>query len=207
MLNTLLNFYKKTKGFVIVSHFLTDIKQSLLESDADLDILCRTTRIKKEIIRLLRAKKIWKNNLSSGYYFFINDKKINLDLFEINDCFYPKKWETKMLNNVILRQGFPVLEENDFKYSYLYHVFFHKTTVDDLSLQKMRLFFSNKQNVNWFLEELISFMDINHYHFYKTLDMKRVNNISKMEISSRTKTTLYVLISHLLYRFSKSLRK
>lgn len=190
---------RKSNRYVVVSHFTDAPRELLLRRECDLDILCNNNSTKRKIVKLLSARKIHKYLFSKSYWVQINGIDIPLDLFVVGDGFYPSAWARKMIKNASYQNGFYVLDKESNYYSCLYHQFFHKKNVNEAGLKKLNNFIKEEQKEDYFLAELISFMDKNRYRFTVTLDRRKTNNFKIDYIKSRKSYPLPILIKHVLY--------
>lgn len=122
-LESVLNKINKTK-YLILRNYETLTKN--IDYGDDIDILCSD---KEDLIRQIHAVPITSGDKIFNYYIMIENKKIFIDIREIGDGYYDEKWERNMLKNRVKFRNFYILDNENYKYSLLYHVIIHKYNI------------------------------------------------------------------------------
>lgn len=67
----------------------------------------------------------------------IKNSYINVDLRYLGDLYYDEKWETKMLETRQIYNDFYVLNNENYFYSLIYHIIYHKNIISDDYIKKL----------------------------------------------------------------------
>lgn len=120
------NFFKKidSTNYVIMRNFDNILKD--INNGGDIDILIPN---KEDFIRNSDAKALNDDKDCFNYKVTIGDHEIPIDVRIIGDNYYDEKWERNMIKQRIKRDFFYCLDEQNFKYSVLYHCLFHKDDI------------------------------------------------------------------------------
>lgn len=126
--NTLKKIWNQVKdeNFLVMRNYenmLDDINNS-----GDIDILCES---KERFAGQLSANPVQQRVNSYNYYIDIDGCKIPMDIREIGDGYYDKKWEEDMLKHKESFQDYYIMTREDYVYSLLYHALIHKQSIAD----------------------------------------------------------------------------
>lgn len=148
-------------------------------SGGDIDLIVDDFNTVKH---LLNGKKVHRNKFRTQVETTINGERCLFDLMYVGDNYYCEKWEEDILENRVLStEGYYVPSQQDFFYSLIYHVLFHKKVPSrkyDEMLEKMLPNFysdiveSGQDYHNLYLKLLWKFMDENDYFPVKPKDRK-----------------------------------
>ena len=121
-INVVKNFLNRFANYAVLRNPESFYKKNL---HADVDILCYS---REHIIRLLGAKSV--TNSRSRVLFEVPniEAPVYLDLRQIDDNYYPLKWQIQMLDNKIFNKELNIyqLSNIDQYYSLVYHAMIHK---------------------------------------------------------------------------------
>lgn len=164
-LESVLKKLNKTK-YLILRNYETLIAN--IDCDDDLDILCFD---KESLVRQLRAFPITSGDKVFNYYIMIKDKKIFIDIREVGDGYYDKKWERNMLKNRVKFRESYILDNENYKYSLLYHAILHKHSIPDKYKKILREMFGNEIGDNKYTDILLcNYMCKNGYSLQEPTD-------------------------------------
>ncbi len=121
-----------------------NISDDFSEED-DLDILCYDI---KKIVECVHAIPLNNRDRCYNYYTVINNRKLFLDIRCVGDGYFDRMWEIEMIDTRKRKGLLYVLNDENQKYSVLYHCLFQK---DNLSAKK----YSN------YIEKVFGSYDIN----------------------------------------------
>ena len=137
--------------------------------DDDIDIL---TNNPEELLFISRAEKIYFNKRRVAYWIRINSQKVYFDIRRIGDNYYNSNWqETFLMNRSLAKEGYFILNNEDYFYSLLYHGLIHKHRMSEvyesrlLKLSRILKIDLPKFNSNeeiW-IKILITYMKKNRY--------------------------------------------
>lgn len=143
-----------------------NLKDDFSEKD-DWDILCADL---KQFINRVKAVPLNKKERCYNYYTVVNEKKLLLDIRCVGDGYYDSKWEINMLETREEKDGYFILDNEQQKYSILYHYLLQKNTETDLKYKKYIQqnfgIFDLKKN----LQQLYAYMKKNGYVYVMPLD-------------------------------------
>lgn len=141
----------------------------LVKGHNDIDVLCKTEKDKKAIIRIFGAKHIG-DPYFGKYVFYISDKEFYLDLRIVGDGYYCRKWEIQMLKTKVLdEKGFYKLNNENYFYSLLYHALIHKNHMAD-NYKKILINLKGNRFLENQEEALLSFMNQKKYYYSISYD-------------------------------------
>lgn len=101
----------------------------------DIDILCLK---KAYVVDQIHADKRILRDETFNYFIMVKDKKIPIDIREVGDGYYDEKWEKNMLNKRIKTAGFYIMDEENYKYSLLYHALLHKFEIKETYIYRLK---------------------------------------------------------------------
>lgn len=148
-LENMIKKLNKTEYLILRNY---EILTTDMDCGEDIDILCSD---KKSLVSLIHAFPITPGNNVFNYYIIVKDKKIFIDIREIGDGYYDKKWEQDMLKNRVKFRGFYILDKENYKYSLLYHAVIHKYSISNKYSKKLREMFGDKIGDNKFTDILL----------------------------------------------------
>jgi hypothetical protein len=133
----------------------------------DIDIL---TDDYDKILNMIKPFLIKIDNPNVGHILKYNNKKIKLDIRVVGDNYYDINWEQNILDNKILYNNFYIPNENNYKYSILYHCLIHKNNISKKYNKFIKNNFGTNDNNKLFLI-LEKFIATNNYNFVKPSDI------------------------------------
>ena len=120
------NSLNKKCDWLIIRNF-ENLNDSFLFSEGeDIDILCSNIDL---LVDVMKARK--REGGRCAYTVNINNQNVPLDIRYIGDKYFDPLWARDMLNNKKLYNGIPVLSDNDYFFSLLYHIKLQKYFVKD----------------------------------------------------------------------------
>lgn len=99
---------------------------SEVESGGDIDILCDS---RDEIIDILKLEPRFSADNLYNCKMIIENQIIPIDVRYVGDGYYDNRWEMEMLSSKKRYKDFYVMDEEDEKYSLLYHILLHKKDI------------------------------------------------------------------------------
>ena len=132
----------------------------------DVDILCADLG---KFISISGAKKIHALDTRNNYVIEIAGKNVRFDIRFVGDGYYDENWERSMIVNRVKYCSFYIMDEEDFKYSLVYHAMVQKQFVSDDYGNKLKGIFdsnsaSNTMEQKFLLEALVEYCNQNNYH-------------------------------------------
>lgn len=94
----------------------------------DIDILCEK---KQCLVEHIHAFPRAEREVIFNYWVIIEGRKVPIDIREIGDGYYDEKWEKSMLYNRIKTVEYFILDDENYKYSLLYHAIVHKPFISE----------------------------------------------------------------------------
>lgn len=168
--------------YLILRNYETLMEE--IDLGGDIDILCAD---KQYLVNQIHALPIITGDNVFNYSVMIEDKKIPIDIREIGDGYYDAKWEKNMLANRLKAEKYYVLDNENYKYSLLYHVMIHKLIIPEKHIKKLENMFGMKIDNNERIDELLCrYMYEKGYSFFVpmdkgvTLNNENVSRLSKM---------------------------
>ena len=139
-----------------------------LEQGGDLDILCED---KEEIVTNLKALPRNNREVCFNYYVMVQDRKLLLDIRNVGDGYYDTKWEKEMLEKRIFNGTFFIMDEENYKYSLLYHALIHKKEIPSKYINRFcDQFMQAEMNEKWPYKLLGQFIATKKYRLVKPKD-------------------------------------
>ena len=152
-----------TISYVVLRNFeyLPDKFKS--ENHGDIDLLVKDFKNAKYI---LNAKMVFRKSYRVHCETTIQNSQVRFDLRFVGDDYYCKSWEEHILTNRVLeRNCFFIPNNDDYKYSLLYHALIHKRFLsEEYNLKINKLFGTVDFNY------LSTFLGDNNYHFCRPKD-------------------------------------
>ena len=161
------------------------------QKEEDIDIICDNMNL---FIAISNANKREEDLGHSSYSINIKDQKVFFDIREVGDKYFDPVWTINMLNNKTYKGFIPVLSDEDYFFSLLYHLKLQKFKIKkeyikrlDLLAKKINLDLPNEfiHNDEIASKLLNSFMSTYGYCYTFSDDAKRnesfLKNINKLE--------------------------
>lgn len=151
----------RNENYLIIRNFET-IDEDVQHGE-DIDILCEN---KEDFVEKVHGKPL--NNCEDcyNYYVMIHGEKLLLDIREVGDNYYDKKWEQVMLNSKVSNGKFFTMDTENYKYSLLYHILIQKQEIPHKYIKKISdLFDENEINLSWMFKQMTSFMKKNGFGY------------------------------------------
>ena len=141
-------------------------------NNGDIDILVEDKRFFKY---LTDARKVYPEAYRIQYFVTINNSPIRIDVRNVGDDYYCRKWENDILSRRVMRNGIYVPCDEDYKYSLLYHCLLQKKNVD---VKYFGIFKSLglTGDTPELLDDLSKFMITNMYEFVSPTDIRVFSN-------------------------------
>lgn len=139
-----------------------------LNSEDDIDILCVNKL--KMINDLHLSKRSWGE---SSFQVKVNKTFIPVDLRYLGDNYYDSSWQYDLLSSKILWNHKYVLDEENYFYSYLYHIIFHKkyiTRKNYSNLLDIKKLTRKNYDIDTLINLLQDFMKKNNYSVVDPFD-------------------------------------
>lgn len=139
--NTLKDLFNKLNEleYVILRNYET-LKEEI-DAGGDIDILCpKKSYVANEIHAYKRVLK----DEAFNYFIMIGERKVPIDIREIGDGYYDEKWEQNMLKNRIKNKEYYIMDNENYKYSLLYHVLLHKFTIKESYINRLEKMFGTE---------------------------------------------------------------
>ena len=104
-----------------------------LDGHGDVDLLCDDAL---SVVKLIdaqaagpRAKSSWGDGIH--YCAYVAGQRVTLDLRQVGDGYYCKKWEQELLERKVRHECFYVMSDEDYFYTLIYHAILQKRTFSD----------------------------------------------------------------------------
>lgn len=146
-----------------------EINENFSETD-DWDILCSDINA---FVSKINAKSLNQKNAEEkvyNYYTTVNNKRLLIDIREIGDGYYDAAWEQDMLNRKAEYKDYYILDDENQKYSVLYHCLFQKRS-DKVAKYKDYITDNfSVWDIQYNIKQLVEFMRIHQYSYVKPKD-------------------------------------
>ncbi len=109
-----------------------------IANGGDMDILCAD---KEQAAEQIYAYPRVPGKEVFNYYAMAADKRIPIDIREVGDGYYDEAWEKSMLQNRVKTGDFYILDEENYKYSLLYHTLLHKPAIAEKYMDLLKKMF------------------------------------------------------------------
>jgi len=171
-LKQLLYIMNSTIEYVVLRNFENIPKNHISEDHADIDFLVRDV---DQAVYVTNAQHISKDR----YKINIASEDILVDFESVGDGFYDQKWQNHILKKrIFIKNIFYAPHSEDFFYSLIYHVLFHKRYIATdyhykikHAYKKLNIYDYKKCNFNDYLDLLERFISKNGYQFEKPKDL------------------------------------
>lgn len=130
----MLSELNEKNNYLVLRNYELYTENKLLDGHDDIDLLCDD---RDKIIQTMCAEKI---DNGDDVHVFVNiaDKKVRVDVRCVGDTYYDVLWEENMLHTkIVYKNNFFVMNDENYYFSILYHVFFHKRKLSEDYLQRL----------------------------------------------------------------------
>lgn len=167
----------------------------------DIDILVEDKRFFKY---LTDAKKVHQEIYRIQYEVSINGTPVKIDVRNVGDDYYCKKWEEDILSRRVEKNGIFVPYEEDYKFSLLYHCLLQKNKIDS-KYDKIFKSFGFIGDTDTLIDKLSSFMVSKMYEYVKPSDKKVITNETNIcKLTGKKIKTLGGILNGKKYTFIDS---
>lgn len=164
-----------TQNYVVLRNY-ESLDGGLLEEHPDIDLL---TDDQSSLVRVVGAKKRFKNSDSVQYHLSISGKDVSLDVRHIGDGYYCDHWQRKILLTRKLENNIYIPDAREAFFSLLYHALLHKRQLSNdylRRIQKLALLLKLEEfQIRWterdLLIYLMRYMDSNNYKLVEPKDL------------------------------------
>ena len=200
-------FFKKLNKFKKLKYVV--LRDQSSEND-DIDILvnnyflfkrvsdCHSYKLKNLNLIGNAGDPVDENGFKVSNYILIKNKKINLDIRFVGDNYLDEKWQKKILKNREFDNFRFIPNSEDFKYSLLYHIIFHKGFIANKYIKFLKEKFKLKKLHYRKLNSIISnYMSLKNYKYKRPSDLTmpvtlELNRISLREELCRIKDQIKI---------------
>ena len=171
-------FLNENINYVVLRNFeyLPDNFRS--EEHGDIDIL---TDDLEKLVLITGAKKVFNKSFRVQYEITINNENVLFDFRYVGDQYYCLPWEKNILKTKVLYKNcFFVMDDENLKYSLLYHALVNKYKIAEDYKKKINILFSYTAN---YKKELIIFLKKNEYSFVQPKDLSVVVNEKNVDFT------------------------
>ena len=172
--DTIYDFFKTLNNNIryCVLRGFEELPEKYPIGEGDIDILVEDKRFFKY---LTDGRKVHPEIYRIQYEVNIAGKPMKVDVRNVGDDYYCKKWEEDILSRRLLINGIYVPCNDDYKYSLLYHCLLQKKNINSKYDDIFRSFnlIGSKDKL---LDELSRFMVSHMYEFTKPSDLKVYSN-------------------------------
>lgn len=123
-----------------------------IDEGGDIDILCSE---KKYVVDHIHAYKRVSGDEIFNYFVMVGDKRIPIDIREVGDGYYDERWEKAMLQKRIKFMKYYIMDEENYKYSLLYHALLHKFKIREDYIKRLKDMFGIEIGNNDVTDELL----------------------------------------------------
>lgn len=164
---TLFETLNENYAYLVIRNFETFYDSILMDSHADIDILCHRED-KKAIVQLLDAKPRLEKEDGIHFQIQIAHETVPMDVRCTGDGYYDTRWEKQMLSDRVLdSRGFYRMDQENYFWSLLYHALYQKGYISEeyfsrLESMKPSCFPANATELE---ASLSTFMQENDYYY------------------------------------------
>lgn len=165
--------------YLVLRNFEQFYEDLLMEGHNDVDVLCKSHRDRRKMVKALGAvPRLTKDN-GTHYRFLCQGKWIDLDIRCVGDGYYDSRWQKEMLRRRVYdARGFYRMDEENYFYSLLYHGLYQKDSLSDEYAGRLRQMQRSlkkdlrvtEQTVSGMEKQLTDFMRQRNYCYTKTRD-------------------------------------
>lgn len=189
----------ETIKYVVLRNFENLPEQYVVGNHGDVDILCDNYY---NMQKILNSKEESKISSRVRNYIDVSGKKLFLDLRYVSDNYYCNQWEEHILDNRKKYKCFYIPDNEDLKYSLLYHALIHKKNISPDYITKFKDYFNTDSTVS-LCNILKGFMNEKKYCFIDPKDISVFFNENNNEMKSRISKKIYFLLFPLINRIVK----
>ncbi len=172
--NTIYDFFKTLNNNIkyCVLRGFEELPEKYPVDGGDIDILVEDKRFFKY---LTDGKKVYPEVYRIQYDVNVAGKPVKIDVRNVGDDYYCKKWEEDILERRQFVNGIYVPCNDDYKYSLLYHCLLQKKSISP-KYNDIFKSFNLIGSVDYLLDELSKYMVKNMYEFVSPSDIKVYSN-------------------------------
>ena len=126
--------------YLVLRNYENMLSQEIyMEGHGDIDLLCADSRLLAEKVGAKTYTHKVREVCDDGvhYYVLIEGQQVSLDLRFVGDGYYCTKWQEEMLVRRVLKNGFYVMDEQDYLYSLIHHAVLQKRHFSDEYKQRL----------------------------------------------------------------------
>lgn len=124
--------------YLVMRNYEHFYEELLLEGHNDIDVLCRSPRDRRKMVKALGAVPRLSRDNGIHYRFRCGGKEMDLDIRCVGDGYYDRRWQKEMLKTRVYdKRGFYHMEEDDYFYSLLYHGVYQKEGLSEEYFQRL----------------------------------------------------------------------
>lgn len=185
-LDQLFKVLNSTIPYVVLRNFEYLPKQFRSAEHGDIDLLVNR---EDEVARIMNAKRVFRQKYRVHYACQIQNEKVLFDFRSVGDGYYCKEWEKEIMETRVAQKGFFIPNDENYKYSLLYHALIHKRKVSGEYRAKLTPYFGKDK----YLETLTKFLKEKGYSFTEPVDYSVYFNTenANVEISNKRKQKIF----------------
>ena len=181
--------------YVVMRNFEYLPDNRFSKEHGDIDFLVKDL---DQAVFITNAQRLYKKR----YKINVDGKDVLVDFEHVGDGSYDQKWQNNILKKrIIIKNSFYIPDDEDYFFSLIYHILFHKTFIetdypDKIKniYKKLSFYDSNRCNFDNYLKFLEKFLSVNNYQITKPKDIsyffdEKVVNY-KIDIENFSKTNL-----------------
>lgn len=110
-----------------------------VDGHADIDLLCDSPQSIVELTGALPIVPSQSRTNDDGihYRIYVHNKPVQLDLRHVGDGYYCTKWENDLLERKVEKNGFYVMNDEDYFYTLAYHAIIQKRSLSHEYLNRL----------------------------------------------------------------------
>lgn len=124
--NSLEELFEKLNGLEYVMIRNHENLRAEIANGGDIDILCAD---KEQVVNQIYAFPRVPGKEVFNYYTVVADTRLPIDIRETGDGYYDEAWERSMLSDRIKAADYYVMDDENYRYSLLYHTLLHKPAI------------------------------------------------------------------------------
>ena len=181
--------------YVVMRNFEYLPDNRFSKEHGDIDFLVKDL---DQAVFITNAQRLYKKR----YKINVDGKDVLVDFEHVGDGSYDQKWQNNILKKrIIIKNSFYIPDDEDYFFSLIYHILFHKTFIetdypDKIKniYKKLSFYGSNRCNFDNYLKFLEKFLSVNNYQITKPKDTsyffdEKVVNY-KIDLENFSKTNL-----------------
>jgi len=172
-----------TIPYVVLRNYEYLPQQYKSQEHGDIDILVNNAG---DVVYILKAKKVFRQKYRVHYECDIASEKVRFDFRSVNDNYYCSEWEKDILDNRVLSEkGFYIPDNENYKYSLLYHAVVQKKKVSEEYSKKLEPYFGTEN----YVKQLNEYMQSKGYSYSEPDDFSVYYNteVTGTELSEQRK--------------------